>query len=162
MASFPSEIEGDQMIKTKRCWKCGETKQLTEFYRTSDKCKACHRAYRTSGETVARRKVFNAEHSEEIRAYDREYRLRRDYGISLVEYDEMLEAQGGGCAICGKTPEENRRRLAVDHDHETGEVRGLLCIRCNHGLGNFLDSSELLRSAIQYLQYVQLRKESMR
>ena len=63
----------------------------------------------------------------------------------------MLDEQGGGCAICQKTPEENGRRLAVDHNHTTGDVRGLLCTQCNVGLGNLGDSVERLRSAIRYL-----------
>jgi len=78
--------------------------------------------------------------------------LQSKYGISLVDYDEMLEAQGRGCAICGKTPEAEGRQLAVDHDHETDEIRGLLCSRCNPGLGMFMDDPELLRSAIAYLE----------
>lgn len=77
--------------------------------------------------------------------------LKRIYGITIKEYYKMLEDQGGGCAVCGKTPGENGRRLAVDHDHETGEVRGLLCSSCNTGLGNFKDDPQLLESAMYYL-----------
>jgi hypothetical protein len=62
----------------------------------------------------------------------RVYWLKRSYGINHQEYEAMLAAQGGGCYIC-QDPEKigNRRRLQVDHNHETGEVRGLLCYRCN-------------------------------
>jgi predicted HNH restriction endonuclease len=58
--------------------------------------------------------------------------LKRTYGMTTEEYDTMLNAQGGRCAICGESP--LRRRLHVDHDHETGRVRGLLCSRCNTAL----------------------------
>ena len=78
--------------------------------------------------------------------------LKSRYGITLEEYEAMLTEQGGVCAICG-LPENDRykRRLSVDHDHETGAIRGLLCHMCNTGLGKFTDSSELLTSAANYL-----------
>lgn len=76
------------------------------------------------------------------------------YGLSSIDYESMYEAQGGGCAICGREDSGvvNRQLLCVDHDHDTGEVRGLLCDSCNNGLGRFKDSPELLMSALQYLQ----------
>ena len=58
-------------------------------------------------------------------------------GLPLAEYDALLAAQGGGCAICGNAPKT--RRLHVDHDHKTGKVRGLLCHRCNRALPNWVD-----------------------
>lgn len=70
--------------------------------------------------------------------------------ISDAEYDRLLNLQGGGCAICGAFPTE--RSLAVDHDHDTGRIRGLLCMRCNTGIGHFEDSIPLLEAAIDYLE----------
>ncbi len=64
-------------------------------------------------------------------------RFFKRYGITVEQYDAMLRQQNGLCAICGRAPK--RFRLAVDHDHETGEIRGLLCTRCNLGLGWFRD-----------------------
>lgn len=64
-------------------------------------------------------------------------------------YDTILADQEGGCGICGQLP--NGNRLAIDHDHGTGEVRGLLCQQCNTGLGSFRDNLELLKRAIAYL-----------
>ena len=78
--------------------------------------------------------------------------LRWRYGISPADYAEMLETQENGCAICGKTAEEDGQRLAVDHDHDTGEVRGLLCGSCNPGIGFFQHDRDLLHSAIAYLE----------
>lgn len=78
--------------------------------------------------------------------------LRRRYGISLEQYEAMLELQDGRCAICGRHGDEFGRRLAVDHCHETGKVRGLLCINCNPGIGAFRDNPELLRRAASYLE----------
>lgn len=62
----------------------------------------------------------------------RHNRLLRVYGITLDQYNQLLKSQGGGCGICGKSPEDEGKALAVDHDHKTGEVRGILCSYCNH------------------------------
>ncbi|HUW09593.1 MAG TPA: endonuclease VII domain-containing protein [Anaerolineae bacterium] len=84
---------------------------------------------------------------------DQEAHLKRAYGLSLADYDAILADQGGGCAICGALPGDDAKgRLHVDHDHETGQVRGLLCGNCNHALGSFRDSIALMRSAIAYLE----------
>ena len=83
-------------------------------------------------------------------AADRESHLKRKYGMTLEDYERMFEAQGGVCAICGEArPEE--RTLHVDHDHETGVIRGLLCFRCNNALGDFREEYELFRRAADYL-----------
>ena len=79
--------------------------------------------------------------------------LKRNYGITLADYDRMVEKQDGKCAICESTnPSGNGARFAVDHDHKTGEVRGLLCFDCNSGIGKFRDNTALLTSAIEYLK----------
>jgi hypothetical protein len=81
--------------------------------------------------------------------------LLRNYGIDQKRYLEMEKEQGGKCLICSCTvsdPRNNKcKYLSVDHDHKTGEVRGLLCHNCNRGIGYFLDNSELLISAAQYV-----------
>lgn len=86
-------------------------------------------------------------------------RLRKNYGITPERFVEMETAQGGLCAICGlpesyagnRTNTHRKRKLSIDHDHGTGTVRGLLCHRCNLGLGNFRDDPELLKAATRYL-----------
>lgn len=77
--------------------------------------------------------------------------IRRQYGITLAEYDQMLRDQDNKCAICGNEDEVEGRRLAIDHCHDSGKVRGLLCGKCNRGLGLFYDNQELLENAISYL-----------
>ncbi len=77
-------------------------------------------------------------------------RLKKTYGITLKEYDEMFDSQEGNCAICGLP--EITRRLSVDHDHTTGEVRSLLCTQCNLVLGTVSDNQDVLTSMIKYLQ----------
>jgi hypothetical protein len=83
--------------------------------------------------------------------------LRKKYGISISEYEALLAGQGGRCAICGSDhPKATLRGKPaswhVDHDHVTGNVRGLLCAKCNLGLGSFEDSPESLRAAALYIE----------
>lgn len=89
-----------------------------------------------------------------LKAHNRN--LKKKYGITLDEYYAMLEEQQGRCKICNSTTaisEDNLiQRFAVDHCHQTGRVRGLLCIRCNAGLGMFLDNEVFLAAAISYLK----------
>jgi len=81
--------------------------------------------------------------------------LRDSFGLSLDDYNRMLEAQGGVCAICKQAETHMRngrlKALAVDHSHKTGAIRGLLCSDCNTGIGKLKDDPEVLRSAIRYL-----------
>jgi len=97
--------------------------------------------------------------SDKRTASDRTHEWRKQslkaYGMTVAEYDEMLVKQGGKCAVCVR-PERKQRgdqilRLSVDHDHDTGEVRGLLCSTCNTGLGQFRDDPDLLISAAAYI-----------
>jgi len=91
--------------------------------------------------------------------------LKRNFGITLDEYNDRLARQGGLCAICrnAETVIDNRtqrpRSLAVDHCHVTDEVRGLLCTGCNQGIGNFRDDPDRLLAAIQYLTEARLNKQ---
>lgn len=117
--------------------------------------RAYMREYNRRPEVKERRRRRSREryaaNREEIRKRLRNNRLVTEYGITSDEYDELLQQQGGVCAICGsECPTGNR--LAVDHCHETGAVRGLLCLDCNSGLGRFKDSLERLASARQYLE----------
>lgn len=78
---------------------------------------------------------------------DRYYRTK--YGITLEQYNEMLVKQSNVCAVCGL---ECSRKLAVDHCHSTGKVRGLLCVKCNRGIGNFNDDLSRLKAAVNYME----------
>lgn len=137
------------------CARCGRARSKKLFYtyedgRSKDRyyrrnCKQCSHAlngnYRSGRPAKRTRK-------------DRERWLRKKYGITLAEYESMLEQQQGLCAICGTdapggpTPES---AFHVDHDHSTGRVRGLLCRACNTALGLFNDQPQLLTAAIRYL-----------
>lgn len=90
-----------------------------------------------------------------IRAADDAY-LRNRYGIGLIEYERLLEEQNHRCAICGgegfKLKEDQNTKLVIDHDHDTGEVRGLLCHNCNRALGLFQDNPDRIKQALAYLE----------
>lgn len=78
--------------------------------------------------------------------------LKKKFGITVEQYDQMMRAQLNRCAICRIHQSQEKRRFAVDHDHSSGKIRGLLCINCNRGLGAFKDSDEMLAEAIEYLR----------
>jgi hypothetical protein len=158
----------------KRCKKCGEVKPLDEFYKSAgmrdghrSDCKACNLLakkewYAANREAVIEKvKRWQREHKDVVNARNRAYReahpdamrewdLKTKFGISISDYDGLLEAQGGDCAICGKP--QGKISLHVDHDHESGEIRGLLCLGCNNALGQFKDDCDLLARAAGYLR----------
>jgi 5-methylcytosine-specific restriction endonuclease McrA len=134
----------------KHCSKCGALEPLSDYYRAPGgrhchrtDCKACNLAARKKKYAenptaeIARVKAWQQANSKRVNAWQREYRranpdrireghLKRTFGITLEDFEAMLGAQGGGCAICGRVAPEGTS-LHVDHDHETGVVRGLLC-----------------------------------
>jgi hypothetical protein len=125
----------------KRCPDCGESKPLAEFPRNKNSkdgrhtyCKPCHN-------------LRGKETYQRLYGGTRHYHLKRRYGIGADEFEELVRLQGGACAICGRPDPEH-----VDHDHETGTVRGILCFNCNGGLGQFRDSIDALQAAAVYLE----------
>lgn len=77
--------------------------------------------------------------------------LKRKYGITSEDYNLLFENQKGRCAICGTHQKDLSKRLFVDHDHKTGEIRGLLCIKCNNGIGLFSNNPKITDRATKYL-----------
>lgn len=113
------------------------------------KCPESMRSYQR-----AKQKIYRTEDPDRYRGY----RYKRNYGIGLVEYKAMFEAQGGLCAVCKR---ENdvflkksgaRKNLSVDHDHSTGKIRGLLCERCNHSLGKLREDFDIIINLAKYVQ----------
>ena len=157
--------------ETKWCYKCDKVKVHNEFskHRTrpdglQSTCRPCQKAYiQDNKEHIsARNKAYHEANREQILAQQRAYRkanpnigrnakLKNKYGITLGDYNRILENQNHSCKICGTTNSGRRGTLDVDHCHTTGKVRGLLCTNCNNGLGRFKDSADLLASAIKYL-----------
>jgi hypothetical protein len=106
-------------------------------------------ARRNREQVYAQQKAWRDSNPESVKATDRRTKMKQK-GITVEEYDARLEAQDGLCAICRQL-NASVRRLAVDHNHETGEIRGLLCSHCNRALGLFKDDPALLKAAIDYL-----------
>lgn len=103
-----------------------------------------------------RNKVYRKENHQLLMDKQRKRRIEQHYGITVDEYQKLLVSQDGRCAICRTTEPRGRGAhnslsFYIDHDHQTGVVRGLLCHACNTGLGAFRDSSTSMNSAIQYL-----------
>jgi Recombination endonuclease VII len=96
----------------------------------------------------ARRRAYHRAHKHEISVRRQGGHLKRRYGISRADYAALLARQGGVCAICGKPPEKT---LCVDHCHSTGRIRGLLCRKCNFGLGCYAEDQAALIAALAYL-----------
>jgi Recombination endonuclease VII len=158
----------------KRCSKCKVLKALADFYRASatpdgrrPDCKACFDArrkrwyLRNRAREIARVRAWQKANPDRVKAsHDRnrerrnkqmrEIHLRNKFGLTVEEYNRILEAQGGVCAIC-EAPPTPGISLHVDHDHGTGEIRGLLCVRCNNALGLFREDPDLLKRAARYV-----------
>lgn len=78
--------------------------------------------------------------------------LLRAYGITEAQYNQILKKQKGSCYVCERTPEELGKNLCVDHNHKTGEIRGLLCLYCNHRLVGRHTDPDLLQKVVDYLR----------
>ena len=123
------------------------------YERNREKIRATEKRYRENNreKELLRKKIYRDSHKEKIALYEKGYkrnRVVRPYKIKPEDYYAMLSNQGGKCAICGETPEKD---LYIDHDHSTGRVRGLLCVRCNTGIGWFRDNPVYLHNAEKYL-----------
>jgi len=128
------------------CTHCEQEKDLEDFnFKSSGYimriCKPCNTKKRQNYVEARRAYIYD---------YNRKRSLWDKFKITLEDYQYMYDEQGGVCAICGTN--EDKRMLAVDHCHETGKVRGLLCTCCNTGLGKFRDSPDLLIKAVEYLE----------
>lgn len=101
---------------------------------------------------LAHSKAWREANQDRRNLYVRVWTLKKHFGLSLAEYEAILEKQNHRCAICKEPVGVKKRKLSVDHDHKSGKVRGLLCGACNPGLGSFHDKVEYLQAAIDYLR----------
>ena len=153
-------------METKKCSKCNVEKPGAEFFKSGvypsgkpkyrGDCKDCAKKD-TANWRVKNRSEYNnyaaawrAKNPGKQHATD----IKRNYGLHVDKYNEMLVAQDYGCKICRKrhNPDVLKGRLFVDHDHATGKVRGLLCVNCNTALGHTDDRIDILEKAIAYLK----------
>lgn len=159
--------------QVKRCKVCGLDKPLDAFPNDAARkdgkypyCKLCNGHKKRESNARVRnkdpeayiekwrgyRKTYQERHPERHRHQTRCQSLKRDFGISMDQYVELSESQGGVCAICGTEPV--KKALAVDHNHITGEIRGLLCGSCNMALGQ-LEVEDRLHRAVDYIMRFQ-------
>lgn len=129
------------LTTTKLCLRCEAEKDVSDFGRNAAKpdglaswCRSCQNTYSVE--------YYQANKSASHASY-----LKRTYGLTQEDYICLLDAQGGACAICGGN---DNRRLSVDHDHETGRIRALLCTSCNASLA-ILENKELCEKMMDYL-----------
>lgn len=133
---------------TKRCKKCAQEKDESYFYGFYDRwagktylsarCKPCHQEYKKSNPNTSRNRKAE--------------KLQLRYGLTYDQWDEMRAAEDYRCMICGISEDEMGKRLDVDHCHDSGKVRGLLCNPCNTMLGHARDNTAVLESAAKYLR----------
>jgi len=142
--TYNSSEEGETALE-KKCTRCGQLKSVESFYRNNQAvdglqswCKECQKSKRSAGDK------WNRDYSSWKSGIWKNFRMTPD------EYFQLLESQNGVCAICEQ--DDGDRRLAVDHDHANGEIRGLLCRNCNVCLGLFKDETSRLKRAISYLE----------
>jgi hypothetical protein len=147
-------------ITEKQCNSCGEVKAVDQFYKDlgiadgrATICKICRDLSMN---------LWRESHRDEYNKYMRDFRagnrewakntdLKRTYGISLADYNHMLAEQGGKCKLCKKGP-QGKRPLVVDHNHDSGEIRGLLCYGCNRKISILEKSVEEQQEAIEYVK----------
>jgi hypothetical protein len=118
-------------------------------------CKPCNAARNKAWREANPEKLayikgtWDKAHPEKVALYNKRWRLKREYGMTIADKEALFEETDGLCAICLEEPATH-----IDHDHATGVVRGALCRRCNQGLGIFDDDPERLRDAASYLEVV--------
>lgn len=142
--------------------KSAKRKTTSARYRATEKGKATdkkhdlkqrhtprRKAYLKKYDQLPHRKASRATYNERTKEEKYIYSLKRFYGLSAEEYYALLEKQKGLCALCGVKP---TGKLVVDHCHKTGRIRGILCRKCNLGLGLLGDTAEFLAKAVAYLE----------
>jgi len=146
---------------TKKCSSCQTEKVLDSFCKHrgmkdghNNNCKECVKQHTQENKEKVRKykSDYYSANREKCIARDRKSYLKRKYNVTVEWYEEQLKKQNGECMICGTTEGGGISSLLhVDHNHETGQIRGLLCQPCNTGLGLFKENTQLLQKAIQYV-----------
>ena len=138
----------------KTCKTCGETKEISLFASQIKRGKEYISLHCRSCDNE-RKKAYYAANPEKLRQKAKKYQLKAKYGLSEEALADMLETSDNRCEICQTPVEHGRIELGaahIDHCHETGKVRGILCSQCNLGLGHFRDNVDYLNNAISYLE----------
>ena len=149
----------EQQIKV--CTKCKQSKTLSEFWQKSEAKKDGTKSYRPVCKECGTKQRLEKYHNEGGKEQQKKRAFRAlmlSYGISEEIYEQERIKQDYKCLLCGAAEQDQHHgRLYVDHCHETGKYRGLLCNQCNLGLGGFRDNVNVLQKAIEYVNEANLR-----
>lgn len=149
-AKHKSEIS----IKKKKYWKEHKLERSTQKkqHYVEHRIEICERQGQYHKEHKLERHLYNKKYRLDNQIKLKQHYLKKHYNITLDDYNALFETQKGCCAICGEHQKYFKRSFAVDHNHETGKIRGLLCSKCNTTLGNVHDDISILENAIKYLK----------
>lgn len=152
------------VVVSKLCSKCKVEKDSFKFYKNDklitgldSRCINCRLEdkqkwhSKNKDKVAAYGKAYRIENIEQVKLANRNSKLKKTFGITIEEFNKILESQNNVCAICHVEKSMGRGTFHVDHDHSTGLIRGLLCSKCNLLLGKAKDSVEILQKAITYL-----------
>jgi hypothetical protein len=135
-------------LKNGRSMSCGCSRIRVAVKGVIKTCKTCKEDKCALTEFPSKRRVC----MKCVKKAASEYALLMKFGVTAEQYGDMYKQQKGCCALCDIHSTEFNKKLAVDHCHVTGKVRGLLCATCNIGLGQFKDKTEVMKKAIEYLE----------
>jgi hypothetical protein len=147
----------------KKCSLCKEVKPFSDFYTSKQKndgydswCKKCklasQRKYLKNPEAWAKRVEFRKKYNLDTKERRKFVRMKHLYGVTFDQYKDLINKQNGLCAICGDKL-NFVRHATIDHCHKTNDIRGILCINCNSGIGLFKDDPKIIAKAAEYLEY---------
>lgn len=151
--------------KNRTCRVCNEYKDISHFQPQGYQCRECRnakqRAYwanlpedvrQSRQKSVEYQREYRAKNPAKVKELSRKTHMMRTFNMTIEQYDEMLEAQNGVCAICQQSCTTGNN-LAVDHNHETGKVRALLCKNCNTAIGLMKEDVDRMIKAIEYIKH---------
>lgn len=135
----------------KRCSKCKEEKELSEFHKDKQKSDGLYSSCRSCMAEIYTSKEFREKRKHPRYANIKRKHKVKSFGLTVEEYESLIQKQGNKCAICNKHQSQLKKLLSIDHNHKTGKVRGLLCGNCNRGIGFLEDSPAIMRKAVDYV-----------
>jgi hypothetical protein len=140
--------KGGRDGKRPECKSCTNARRKQWYEKNRDREIARVRAWQQAN--PQRVQAWRKKNRDRLNKQVRQIHLRNKFGLTVQQYDRILERQGGVCALCAASPTPGIS-LHVDHDHGTGDIRGLLCVRCNNALGLFREDPALLKRAARYV-----------
>lgn len=156
-------MQENSCSQSKKCSRCEVDKPFTEFHKKKERkdgltseCKACQSKWQKEfySDPINKQKRIDRQSTKEAKIRAREYDLKSKYGITSADYEEMLKSQDSKCKTCGTNVPGGRstKYFHVDHCHDSGKIRGLLCSSCNKALGLLKESISTLENLIKYIE----------